>query len=80
MINSEFGVRQQIVGLTKVKNIRFDFHIRKVVITLNVGKSKTGVKTHSPEFHHFGVYRIQCCQLQEAGIVLPLCSSQCAKK
>jgi hypothetical protein len=40
------------------------------IITLNVGKCKTGVKTHSPEFHNFGVHKIQRCQLQEAGIIL----------
>ena len=49
-------------------------------MTLSVGKCKMGVKTHSPEFHNFEVYRIKCCQLQEAGMILQFCSSQCATK
>lgn len=49
-------------------------------MTLSVGTCKTGVKTHSPEFYNFEVYKIKCCQLQEAGLILQLCSSQCAEK
>lgn len=59
------GTGSRLRELMKQKNTRFDFHIRKqVIITLNVGKCKTGVKIHSPELCTFGAYKFPCCQLQ----------------
>lgn len=59
-----FRDREQIARINEKEKYWFDSHVRKVIITLNVGKCKTGVKIQSPEFRTFGAYTFPCCQLQ----------------
>lgn len=45
-----FRDREQIARINEKEKYWFDSHVRKVIITLNVGKCKTGIKIQSPEF------------------------------